>query len=231
MRTSIYYDNIENVSRILAKFFNKYTHTRIKDWCLSKNIIVDNNINEVLRPKDYNFQRFVDAITSRDLDPTQIILISDVQTYEQFFPNDRRSLVTFMKFVLGLTYLFVLLDQSRNLHLEGFYSFIGITYFMYDKINRSSLLNSNLNKSLILRDIRNLWSIFLSRKTNSHTNLNGEWNILIQETQYPVSTDSSGVDLLPAFSIIDGGTSRTSVPLSVYIQNSLIEALNDVNNI
>ncbi|EXX59501.1 uncharacterized protein OCT59_003411 [Rhizophagus irregularis] len=230
MRTSIYHDNIDNVSEILAKFFNKYTHSRIKDWCLTKNIIVDNNTNEVLRSKDYNFQRFVDAITSRDLDPTQITLISDVHTYEQFFPNDRTSLVAFMKFVLGLTYL--LLDQSRNLHLEGFYPFIGITYFMYDKINHSSLLNSNLNnKSLILRDIRNLWSIFLSRKTNSHTNLNGEWNILIQETQHPVSTDSSGVDLSPAFNIIDGGTSRTSVPLSVYIQNSLIEALNDVINI
>ncbi|CAB4407928.1 unnamed protein product [Rhizophagus irregularis] len=229
MRTSIYHDNIDNVSEILAKFFNKYTHSRIKYWCLTKNIIVDNNTKEVLRPKDYNFQRFVDAITSRDLDPTQITLISDVQTYEQFFPNDRKSLVTFMKFVLGLTYL--LLDQSGNLHLEGFYPFIGITYFMYDKINHSSLLNYNLNKSLILRDIRNLWSIFLSRKTNSHTNLNGEWDILIQETQHPVSADSSGVDLSPAFNIIDGSTSRTSVPLSFYIQNSLIEALNDVINI
>jgi hypothetical protein len=75
-----------------------------------------------------------------------------------------------MKFVLGLTYL--LLDQSRNLHLEGFYTFIGITYFVYNKIDHSSLLNFNLeNKALILQDIRNLWSIFLFRKTDSHTNL------------------------------------------------------------
>ncbi|GBC37353.1 uncharacterized protein OCT59_003412 [Rhizophagus irregularis] len=207
MRTSIYHDNIDNVSEILANFFNKYTHPRIIDWCLTKNIIVDNNTNEVLRPKDYNFQRFVDAITSRDLDPTQITLISDVQTYEQIFPNDSMILVTFMKFVLGLTYL--ILDQPRNFKLEDVYPFIGITYFVYDKINNSSLLNSNLkNKALILRDIRNLWSIFLLRKTNSHTNL----------------------DLSPAFNIIDGGTSRTSIPLSLYIQNPLIEVLGYVDN-
>ncbi|RGB30191.1 hypothetical protein C1646_765634 [Rhizophagus diaphanus] len=232
MRTSIYHDNIDNVSEILTKVFNKYTHPRIIDWCLTKNIIVDNNTNEVLRPKDYNFQRFADAITSRDLDPTQIILISDVQTYEQIFPNDSMILITFMKFVLGLTYLILVHpDQPGKFKLEDVYPFIGITYFVYDKIDNSSLLNSNLkNKALILRDIRNLWSIFLFRKTNSHTNLNGEWDILIQETQHPVSTDSSEVDLSPAFNIIDGGTSRTSIPLSLYIQNSLIEALDYVDN-
>jgi hypothetical protein len=168
MRTSIYHDNIDNVSEILAKFFNKYTNYHIINWCLKKNII--NNTNEILRPKDRNFQRFVDAVTSRIVDPTQIILISDVRTYQQIFPNGCTTLVTFMKFVLGLTYL--LLDQTRNLHLEGFYPFIGITYFVYNKIDHSSLLNSNLNnKALILQDIRNLWSIFLFRKTNSHTNL------------------------------------------------------------
>jgi hypothetical protein len=37
--------------------------------------------------------------------------------------------------------------------------------------------------------------------------------------------------LLPAFNIIDGGTSRTSIPLLIYIQNSLIEVLNYVNGI
>ncbi|GET01039.1 hypothetical protein GLOIN_2v1773379 [Rhizophagus clarus] len=223
MRTSIYHDNIENVSEILANFFNKYTHSHIMNWYFNKNII--NNTNEVLRPKDRNFQRFVDAVTSQDVDPTQITLISDVQTYQQMFPNNCTTLVTFMKFVLGLTYL--LLDPPRDLHLEGFYPFIGITYYMYNKINHSSLLNSNLNnKALILQDIRNLWSIFLFRKTNSHTNLNGEWDVLIQETKHPIFADSLKVDLSPAFKIIDGDSSRTSIPLSVYIQNSLIKALN-----
>jgi hypothetical protein len=168
MRTSIYHDNIDNLSDILARFFNKYTDPHILDWCLKKNII--KNTNEILRSKDANFQRFVDAVTSQDFDPTQIILTSNVQIYQQMFPNDRMTLVTFMKFVLGLTYL--LLDQSINFNLEDVYSFIGITYFMYNKIDRSLLLNSKLNnKNLILRDIRNLWSIFLFRKTNSHTNL------------------------------------------------------------
>jgi hypothetical protein len=170
MRTSIYHDNIDNISSILANFFNKYTNSHIIEWCLNKNII--NNItNNILRPKDRNFQRFVDAVTSQDIDdPTQITITSNVQAYTQIFPNGCTTLVTFMKYVLGLTYL--LLDQSRNLHLEGFYPFIGITYFVYSKIDQSSLLNSNLNnKALILQDIRNLWSIFLFRKTNSHTNL------------------------------------------------------------
>jgi hypothetical protein len=169
MRTSIYYDNIDNVSEILAKFFNKYTDSHIKEWCLNKNII--NNItNNILRSKDRNFQRFVDAVTSQDIDPTQITITSNVQTYQQIFPNDCATLVTFMKFVLGLTYL--LLDKSGNLSVEDIYPFIGITYFIYNKIDHSSLLNSDLNnKELILRDIRNLWSIFLLRKTNSHTNL------------------------------------------------------------
>jgi hypothetical protein len=171
MRTSIYYDNIDNVSEILAKFFNKYIDSHIINWCLSKNIIGTNNVtNNLLKPKDRNFQRFVDAVTSRNVDPTQITLTSNVQIYQQIFPNDRTTLVTFMKFVLGLTYL--LLDKSGNLHVEDIFPFIGITYFMYNKIEHSSLLNYNLNnKALILRDIRNLWSIILLRKTNSHTNL------------------------------------------------------------
>ncbi|CAB5212292.1 hypothetical protein RhiirA5_428103 [Rhizophagus irregularis] len=225
MRTSIYHDNIDNVSEILAKFFNKYTHPRIIDWCLNKKLIIDNNANEVLRSKDRNFQRFVDAVTSQDVDPS-IITLTSIQKYQEIFLNDSMILVTFMKFILGLTYL--ILDQPRNFKLEDVYPFIGITYFVYDKIDNSSLLNSNLkNKALILRDIRNLWSIFLFRKTNSHSNLNGEWDNLIHETVFP---NPSKVDLSPAFNIIDGGTSRTSIPLSLYIQNSLIEALDYVDN-
>ncbi|CAB4383825.1 unnamed protein product [Rhizophagus irregularis] len=225
MRTSIYHDNIDNVSEILAKFFNKYTHPRIIDWCLNKKIIIDNNANEVLRSKDRNFQRFVDAVTSHDIDPS-IISLTSIQKYQEIFLNDSMILVTYMKFVLGLTYL--LLDQPRNFKLEDVYPFIGITYFVYDKIDNSSLLNSNLkNKALILRDIRNLWSIFLFRKTNSQ---NGEWDNLIYEIRHPVFPNPSKVDLLPAFNIIDGGTSRTSIPLSLYIQNSLIKALDYIDN-
>ncbi|CAB4383827.1 unnamed protein product [Rhizophagus irregularis] len=231
MRTSIYYDNIDNVSEILAKFFNRYTDSHILEWCLNKNIIDINNIkNNILRPKDRNFQRFIDAVTNRNVDPTQITPTSNVQIYQKIFPDDRTTLVTFMKFILGLTYL--LLDKSGNLHVEDIYPFIGITYFIYNKIEHSSLLNSNPNnKALILRDIRNLWSIFLFRKTNSHTNLNGEWDVLIHETHYPIFNDSSRVDLTPAFNIIDLGISQTSIPLSVYIKNSLIQVLNDVINI
>ncbi|RIA94903.1 hypothetical protein C1645_817392 [Glomus cerebriforme] len=132
-----------------------------------------------------------------------------------------------MKFVLGLTYILIHLNP---IHLEDFYPFIGITYFIYDKIYNSPLLNA-YNKGLILQDIRNLWSIFLFKKTNNHTNLNGEWDILIKETQNIVLTDPSRVDLTPAFNIIEHGNSRTSAPLSLYIENSLIQALNDVINI
>ncbi|CAB4407930.1 unnamed protein product [Rhizophagus irregularis] len=138
-----------------------------------------------LRSKDRNFQRFVDAVTSQDIDPSIItITLMSIQKYQEIFLNDSMILVNFMKFVLGLTYL---LDQPRNFKLEDVYPFIGITYFVYDKIDNSSLLNLNLkNKALILRDIRNLWSIFLFRRTNSHTNLNGEWNkLLIHETVVP----------------------------------------------
>src|SRR5947207_3250229 len=106
MRTFIYHDNIENVSEILANLFNKYTDPHIIDWCLNKNIIDNNNVtNDILRSKDSNFQRFVDAVSSQNFDPTQITLTSNVQTYNQIFPNDRTTLVTFMKFVLGLSYL------------------------------------------------------------------------------------------------------------------------------
>ncbi|PKY19066.1 hypothetical protein RhiirB3_468951 [Rhizophagus irregularis] len=112
MRTSIYYDNIDNVSEILAKFFNRYTDSHILEWCLNKNIIDINNIkNNILRPKDRNFQR------------------------------------------------------------------------------------------------------------------NGEWDVLIHETHYPIFNDSSRVDLTPAFNIIDLGISQTSIPLSVYIKNSLIQPI------
>ncbi|PKY41581.1 hypothetical protein RhiirA4_455185 [Rhizophagus irregularis] len=224
MRTSIYYDNIDNVSEILAKFFNRYTDSHILEWCLNKNIIDINNIkNNILRPKDHNFQRFVDAVTNRNVDPTQITPTSNVQIYQKIFPDDRTTLVTFMKFILGLTYL--LLDKSGNLHVEDIYPFIGITYFIYNKIEHSSLLNSNPNnKALILRDIRNLWNNYSNTR-------NGEWDVLIHETHYPIFNDSSRVDLTPAFNIIDLGISQTSIPLSVYIKNSLIQVLNDIINI
>ncbi|GBB89249.1 hypothetical protein RclHR1_15930001 [Rhizophagus clarus] len=193
MRTSIYYDNIDNVSEILAKFFNNYTDPLIIEWCLNQNIIDINNVtNNILIAKDRNFQRFVDAVTNQDVDPAQITPTSSVQIYQRIFPNDRTALTTFMKFVLGLTYL--LLDKSENLHIEDIYPFIGITYFVYNKLDHSSLLNSNPeNKALILQDIRNLWSIFLLKKTKSHTNLNGEWDILIHEIHHPVFTDSRKV--------------------------------------
>ncbi|RGB30194.1 hypothetical protein C1646_671888 [Rhizophagus diaphanus] len=234
MRTSIYHDNIDNVSEILAKFLNKYIHPHIINWWLNKN---NNTTSEILISKDIYFQRFVDAVTSRDFDPTEIILTSNVRIYQQIFPDDDHDdhmmLVTFMKFVLGLTYL--LLDKSGNFgdfKLEDIYPFIGITYFVYNKIDHSSLLNFNYNnKALILRDIRNLWSIFLYKKTNSHTNLNGEWDILIHEVQYPVLTDSRRIDLTPVFNTIDAGASRTSILLSVYIRSSLTKMLNYVISI
>src|SRR3954463_3380154 len=117
MRTSIYHDNIDNVSEILARFFNKYTDPHIIHWCLNNNIINNNaNANNILMSKDRNFQRFVDAVTSQDVDPTQITLTNNIQTYQQIFPNDRTTFVTFMKFILGLTYL--LLEQPINFHLE-----------------------------------------------------------------------------------------------------------------
>lgn len=161
-RTSIYHDNIDNVSEILANFFNLYIMS------LHENVV--NNIMTIfLKPKDRNFQKFVDAITSQNIDPTKLALTYNIQTYQQIFSNNLTSLATFMKFVLGITYLL------RNFyvdHLEDIYPFIGITYFVYSKIENSPLLNSNLDyKSLILQDIRNLWIIFLFRKTNSHANL------------------------------------------------------------
>ncbi|RIA94273.1 hypothetical protein C1645_818263 [Glomus cerebriforme] len=182
MRTAIYYDNIDNISEILANLFNKYTHPYIINWCQHKNI-VDNNATNILRPKD---RKFVDAVTSQNINITQITLATDTQQmyqmYQQIFSDGHTSLLTFMKFVLGLTYL---LTNLKTTHLEDFYPFIGITYFIYSKIERSSLMNDN-NKGFILQDIRNLWN---------HSDI------------------------------------RTSVPLSVYIQNSLIQTLNDVSYI
>ena len=107
--------------------------------------------------------------TSRNIDPTELTLTDNVQKYQQIFRNEHTELVKFMKFVLGLSYL--LLEQTGNLRVEDVYPFIGITYFIYDKLNHSTLLDAVKGKTIILRDIRNLWSIFLFRKTNSHTNL------------------------------------------------------------
>ncbi|CAB5382456.1 uncharacterized protein OCT59_003665 [Rhizophagus irregularis] len=221
-RSSIYHDNIDNVSEILSNLFNTYMDPHIVNWCRHGNII-NNNTTNVLNPRDRNFQRFVDAVTNQNIDPTKIILTDNAQIYQQIFLNNFTSLVTFMKFVLGITYL---LRNSNIVYLEDVYPFIGITYFIYNKIYNSQLLLNN--KSLILQDIRNLWSIFLFRKANSHTNLNGEWHVLVRETKNPVPTSSRRVNLTPAFNIIDFGTTRASTPLSIYIQNSLIQALNDV---
>ncbi|CAB4388446.1 unnamed protein product [Rhizophagus irregularis] len=220
-RSSIYHDNIDNVSEILANFFNKYMDPHILNWCRSKNVI-NNNTTNVLKPNDRNFQRFVDAVTSQNIDPTKLTLTNNIQIYKQMFSNNFTSLVTFMKFVLGISYL---LKNSDEIHLEDIYSFIGITYFVYSKIENSQLLINN--KSLILQDIRNLWSIFLFRKTNSHSNLNGEWAVLIRETTHLVPTNSRKVNLTPIFNIIDIGSTRSSILLFVYIQNSLTQALND----
>ena len=164
-RFTIYYDNIDHVSEISAKFFNKYMEPRIIDWCRN------NNLTNILNPKVREFQRFIDAITSQNIDPTKITLTVNVQNYQQIFPDNLMSLVTFMKFVFGLTYL---LDPFRRLYLayiEGVYPFIGITYFVYNKIDRSSLITDPNNKALILQDIRNLWTMFFFRKTDSHANL------------------------------------------------------------
>ena len=128
--------------------------------------IISNDTTNVLRPKDRNFQRFVDLVTSQKIDPKELTLTDNIQTYQQNFPNNFISLATFMKFVLGVTHL---LRDFNVIHLEDVYPFIGITYFVYDKIDSSSSRLSN--KSLILRDIRILWSIFLFRKANSHSNL------------------------------------------------------------
>jgi hypothetical protein len=165
MRSSIYHDNIDNVSEKLADLFNAYMNTNIINWCQRENVI-DANTSNVLSPKDPDFRRFVDAITSQDVDPTKLTLTDNIQIYQQIFPNNFTSLVTFMKFVLGVTYL---LRDSNVAYLEDVYPFIGITYFVYSKIYNSQSLPDN--KSIILQDIRNLWSIFLFKKTNSHTNL------------------------------------------------------------
>ncbi|GBC06574.1 hypothetical protein RclHR1_06930003 [Rhizophagus clarus] len=230
-RSSISHDNIDNVSEILANFFNRYMEymdPQILNWCRCRNVINDNTKN-ILSSKDLNFQRFVDAITSQNINPTNLTLTDNIQAYQRIFPNNLTSIVTFMKFVLGITYL---LNNFNATYFEDVCPFIGITYFVYSNINHSPLLNSNLDdKSLILQDIRNLWSIFLFRKTTSHSNLNGEWDVLVRETQRPFFTDSRRVNLTPAFNIIDFGTTRVAIPLSIYIQNSLIQTLNDVLNI
>jgi hypothetical protein len=166
-RTTIYHDNIDNVSRILANFFNLYIMRIIMGL---HGIVINNDMtNFFLIPNDCNFQRFVDTVTTRDINPMEPTLTHNIQTYQRIFSNNFTSLEKFMKFVLGTTYL---LKNSYVEYLEDVYPFIGITYFVYNKIYNSSLLNSNPDdKSLILRDIRNLWSIFLFRKTKSHSNL------------------------------------------------------------
>lgn len=161
-RSTIYHDNIDNVSGILADLFNKYMDPTILNWCRHKNI----DTTSVLNPKDPNFRKFVDAVTSRDIDPKLLTLTNNIEIYQQIFHNNFPSLTTFMKFVLGTTYL---LKNSNISYLKDVYPFIGITYFVYNKINTSRLLDDD--KSLILRDIRNLWSIFLYKKALSHTNL------------------------------------------------------------
>jgi hypothetical protein len=164
-RSSISHDNIDNLSEILANFFNRYMDPHIMNWCRRKNVIND-NVSKVLNPKDRNFQRFVDAVTNQNIDLTSLTLTDNIETYQQIFPINFTSLVTFMKFVLGVTYL---LRNSDVVHIEDVYPFIGVTYFFYSKIYNSLLLLDN--KSIILQDIRNLWSIFLFRKANSHANL------------------------------------------------------------
>ncbi|GBC06712.1 hypothetical protein RclHR1_00700011 [Rhizophagus clarus] len=199
----------------------------ILNWCQRENVI-NNTTTNILNPRDRNFQRFVDAVTNQNIDPMKLTITDNIQIYQQIFSNNFTSLATFMKFVLGVTYL---LRNCYVDYLEDIYPFIGITYFVYSRIGNSSLFNSNLDKSLILQDIRNLWTIFLFRKTASHSNLSGEWNVLIQHTRHKVSTESRRVNLTPAFNIIDFSTSRASTPLSVYIQNLLIRALDDILNI
>ncbi|GBC12340.1 hypothetical protein GLOIN_2v1487916 [Rhizophagus irregularis DAOM 181602=DAOM 197198] len=217
-RSTIYHDNIDNVSGILADLFNKYMDPTILNWCRHKNI----DTTSVLNPKDPNFRKFVDAVTSRDIDPKLLTLTNNIEIYQQIFHNNFPSLTTFMKFVLGTTYL---LKNSNISYLKDVYPFIGITYFVYNKINTSRLLDDD--KSLILRDIRNLWSIFLYKKALSHTNLNGEWDVFIKDVNVPVTTDSRQVNLTPAFNFIEPGSTRSQIPLSIYIRDSLTKALSD----
>src|SRR5437762_1307645 len=99
-RSYISHDNIERVSEISASLFNLYTDPHIINWCQQNQIIVTN----ILNPRDRYFQRFMDSVTSQSIDPTRIILTTDIQIYQQIFPS-LTSFVTFMKFVLGLTYL------------------------------------------------------------------------------------------------------------------------------
>ncbi|RGB35089.1 hypothetical protein C1646_759812 [Rhizophagus diaphanus] len=204
----------------MANLLNKYMDPTILNWCRHENIISDRI--SVLNPKDPNFRKFVDAVTSRDVDPELLTLTNNIEIYQQIFHNNFPSLVKFMKFVLGTTYL---LKNSNIPHLEDVYPFIGITYFIYNKIDTSRLLEAN--KSLILRDIRNLWSIFLFKKASSHTNLNGEWDVFIEDVKKSVTTDSRRVNLTPAFNIIEPGYTRSQIPLSIYIQDSLIKALSE----
>src|SRR5262249_13239943 len=113
-RTFIFHDNIYYVSEILANFLNKYTDPPIITLCINKNII--NGVTKILNPKDWDFQRFVDAVTSQNIDLTELTLTNNVQIYQQIFPNDRTELVKFMKFILGLSYL--LIEPTENLRVE-----------------------------------------------------------------------------------------------------------------
>src|SRR3954470_14763725 len=98
-RSTIYHDNIDRVAEISANFFNKYTAPHIIHWC-QRNHIIANNLTNILNPKDRDFQRFIDAITDQNIDPTRITLTVNIKTYQNNFPNNLTSLVTFMKFVL-----------------------------------------------------------------------------------------------------------------------------------
>ncbi|RIA88816.1 hypothetical protein C1645_825747 [Glomus cerebriforme] len=217
-RSSISYDNITNLSNILANLLNKYADYKIIYWCQQNHVIAKESTN-ILNPQDQDFQRFVDAVTDWNIvpnHPTEITLVSNFQDYQQFLPNE---LINFMKFILGLTYL---LDNLE--YPEDVYPFIGITYFVYNKLDQSSFLNPNI-KALILQDIRNLWTKLIFKKTESHINLKDEWNVLIRETKHWVFPNPRRVNLTPVFNIITRNQSRTVVPLSVYIQGALYRVL------
>ncbi|CAB4388445.1 unnamed protein product [Rhizophagus irregularis] len=83
-RSSIYYDNIDNISEILANFFNRYVDPHYLNWCQRENVI-NNNTTNVLKLNDRNFQKFVDAVTSQNIDPTKHTLTENI-IYQQIFP-------------------------------------------------------------------------------------------------------------------------------------------------
>src|SRR5687767_2906268 len=105
-RTSIFYDNIDYISEIPANLFNIYTDPHIINWCQQNQIITN-----ILNPRDRDFKRFMDSVTSQSIDPNRMTLTDNIEIYQRIFPYNLTSFTKFMKFVLGLTYL---LDPSRN---------------------------------------------------------------------------------------------------------------------